>query len=140
MRGTDGTAWPTAWILLSDDERETLERWARRPKTGLALRCRIVLAAADGSRNQQIAAKLGCYSVTLGKWRNSSMLARRTLPHVPINCGTWEPLHPELHKIGFVATKVPSLNRRSADRPIPGENRDGARSATHLPRYLTRQV
>ena len=42
---------PTAQIVLSDDERETLQRWARRPKTGqaLALRCRIVLDAASGS-------------------------------------------------------------------------------------------
>ena len=32
------------------EEREVLERWARRPKSAqaLALRCRIVLAAADG--------------------------------------------------------------------------------------------
>ena len=51
---------PTAQIVLSDDEREILERWARRPKTGqaLALRCRIVLAAAEGTTNQQIARKL----------------------------------------------------------------------------------
>ena len=36
--------------LLTDDERETLERWARRPKSAqaLALRCRIVLACATG--------------------------------------------------------------------------------------------
>ena len=62
---------PTAQIVLSDDERETLERWARRPKTGqaLALRCRIVLAAADGITNQQIARKLECNPVTVGKWR-----------------------------------------------------------------------
>jgi transposase len=58
--------------VLSDDERETLERWARRPKTGqaLALRCRIVLAAAAGSTNQEIAGKLECNAVTVGKWRN----------------------------------------------------------------------
>ena len=49
--GTRGR--PTAVIVLSDGERETLERWARRPKTGqaLALRCRIVLAAVDGLTN-----------------------------------------------------------------------------------------
>ena len=37
-------------VVLSDDERATLERWARRPKSeqSLALRCRIVLACADG--------------------------------------------------------------------------------------------
>ena len=62
---------PTAQIVLSDDERETLERWARRPTTGqaLAMRCRIVLAAATGATNQQIAADVGCNPTTVGKWR-----------------------------------------------------------------------
>ena len=38
--------------VLSAEERETLERWARRPKSAqaLALRCRIVLAAAEGEK------------------------------------------------------------------------------------------
>jgi transposase len=63
---------PTAQIVLSDDEREVLERWARRPKSAqaLALRCRIVLAAADGATNQEIAAQLRCHPTTVGKWRN----------------------------------------------------------------------
>ena len=72
MGGTDGTAGrPTAQIVLSDEEREVLERWARRPKSAqaLALRCRIVLAAAEGSTNQEIAAELGCHPTTVGKWR-----------------------------------------------------------------------
>ena len=62
---------PTARIVLSEAERETLERWARRRKTGqaLALRCRIVLAAASGATNQEIARKLECKPVTVGKWR-----------------------------------------------------------------------
>jgi transposase len=62
---------PTAQIVLSDDERETLRRWARRPKTSqaLALRCRIVLAAATGATNQVIAKELSCNPVTVGKWR-----------------------------------------------------------------------
>lgn len=30
---------PTAEIVLSDEERETLERWARRPKSAHALAC-----------------------------------------------------------------------------------------------------
>jgi hypothetical protein len=36
---------PTAEVELTDDERDTLERWARGPKSAqaLALRCRIVL-------------------------------------------------------------------------------------------------
>src|SRR6478609_5322027 len=63
---------PTAQIVLSAEERETLERWARRPSTGqaLALRCRIVLGAAAGVLNRDIAAELGCNPVTVGKWRS----------------------------------------------------------------------
>ncbi|MET7300492.1 IS630 family transposase, partial [Embleya sp. NPDC005575] len=39
---------PKAELVLSDDERETLTRWARRRKSSqaLALRCRIVLGCA----------------------------------------------------------------------------------------------
>ena len=59
-------------VILSDDERETLERWARRPKSaqGLALRCRIVLASADGGTNTAIAGQLGVTQGTVRKWRD----------------------------------------------------------------------
>jgi transposase len=69
---------PTARIVLSDDERETLERWARRRTTqqALALRCRIVLAAADGTTNREIAKKLECNPVTVGKWRTRFAVKR----------------------------------------------------------------
>jgi len=58
-------------VTLTDEERETLERWARRPKSSqaLALRCRIVLAAAEGEPSKDIAARLGCNASTVGKWR-----------------------------------------------------------------------
>src|SRR5437870_10389834 len=60
-----------AEVVLSDEEREVLERWARRPKNSqaLALRCRIVLAAADGEPSNEIAARLGCSRQTVGRWR-----------------------------------------------------------------------
>jgi len=63
---------PTATIVLTDAEREPLERWARRPTSAqaLAFRCRVVLAAADGELNRDIAARLGCHPTTVGKWRN----------------------------------------------------------------------
>jgi len=69
---------PTAQIVLSDDEREALQRWARRPKSAqaLALRCRIVLAAAEGLTNQRIAKELGCNPVTVGKWRTRFAVKR----------------------------------------------------------------
>jgi transposase len=60
-----------AEVVLIAEERETLERWARRPKSSqaLAFRCRIVLAAAAGQSSKQIAAELGCNDSTVGKWR-----------------------------------------------------------------------
>ncbi|HUS22463.1 MAG TPA: IS630 family transposase [Aeromicrobium sp.] len=65
-------------FVLSDDERETLDRWARRPKSAqaLALRCRIVLAAAGGEPSKDIAARLGCNASTVGKWRGRFALQR----------------------------------------------------------------
>jgi len=65
-------------VVLSDDERETLERWARRHTTSqaLALRCRIVLACATGATNKQVAAELGVSLPTVGKWR-SRFVTRR---------------------------------------------------------------
>ena len=58
-------------LELSEDERTTLERWARRPKSAqaLALRCRIVLACADGKTNTVVAHELGIERKTAGKWR-----------------------------------------------------------------------
>jgi transposase len=62
---------PTVEITLTPEERATLEHWARRQKSAqaLALRCRIVLGCADGLTHAEIAAKLGCNPVTVGKWR-----------------------------------------------------------------------
>ncbi len=59
-------------VLLSDAERSQLLAWARRRKTasGLAVRCRIVLSAAAGLNNTQIAAELGIGVDTVRKWRN----------------------------------------------------------------------
>ena len=70
---------PVVQVVLSEEERETLERWARRPKSAqaLVLRCRIVLAAAAGETNAAIAARLGCSPATVGKWR--TRFARRRL-------------------------------------------------------------
>src|SRR5947208_3457194 len=68
-----------AEVVLDDQERETLERWARRPKSSqaLAFRCRIVLAAADGWSSTEIAAELGTTGTTVGTWRGG--FARRGL-------------------------------------------------------------
>jgi transposase len=67
-----------AELALTDDERETLQRWARRAKSAqaLALRCRIVLICAEGLSNVEVADRLGVSRMTVGKWR-SRFVARR---------------------------------------------------------------
>jgi transposase/DNA-binding CsgD family transcriptional regulator/transcriptional regulator with XRE-family HTH domain len=69
---------PRTGLVLSDDERETLQRWSRRAKSAqaLALRCRIVLACADGLSNVDIADRLGISRMTVGKWRSRFLIDR----------------------------------------------------------------
>ena len=59
-------------IELSTDERAQLEAWARRRRTAQALaqRSRIVLLAADGLKNTEIAERLGTGRPMITKWRN----------------------------------------------------------------------
>lgn len=59
-------------VVLTDVERETLERWARRHTSAqaLALRCRIVLACAEGGSNTEVAGQLGVTRATVAKWRS----------------------------------------------------------------------
>jgi transposase len=59
-------------IILTDSERTTLEKWARgrSTPTRLVLRAKIVLAAAEDQRNDEIAAALRCTRRTVGTWRN----------------------------------------------------------------------
>src|SRR2546422_5232608 len=58
-------------LLLTDDERRTLEQWARRPTTAqrLALRSRVVLACAEGLTNRAVANRLRVSSNSVCKWR-----------------------------------------------------------------------
>ena len=56
---------------LSSDERESLERWKRRPTTAqaLALRSRIILRCSEGKTNTVVAGEIGLAKQTVGKWR-----------------------------------------------------------------------
>ncbi len=58
-------------IELSDGERDQLEAWTRRRTSAqaLALRSRIVLIAAEGLNNTEIAERLGVHRNMVAKWR-----------------------------------------------------------------------
>src|SRR5947208_5219200 len=58
-------------IVLTDDERRTLEQWTRRPTSAerLALRSRMVLACAEGLTNRAVAKRLRVSSNSVCKWR-----------------------------------------------------------------------
>ena len=59
-------------ITLTEDVRATLERWSRRRSSEARLveRARIVLLAAAGRENKDIALELGITRATVGRWRN----------------------------------------------------------------------
>ncbi len=63
---------PKPELMVSVEDREALERWARRPKTSqaLALRSRIVLRCSVQPDNGIVASELGVTRQTVGRWRN----------------------------------------------------------------------
>src|ERR1700746_1724208 len=65
-------------LVLSEDERRTLENWAKRRSSaqGLALRARIVLACAQGDSNLAVAARLGVNRGTVTRWRARFLAGR----------------------------------------------------------------
>jgi transposase len=65
-------------VELTEDERAQLVAWARRSKSAnaVAMRSRIVLAAAEGMGNTAVAAKLGVQVGTARKWRNRFLAER----------------------------------------------------------------
>ena len=69
---------PTPPLTLTDEERETLGQWARRPKTAQALaqRARMVLECSKGKTNTVVAAELRVSQATVGKWRSRFLESR----------------------------------------------------------------
>src|SRR5438128_12131864 len=65
-------------LLLTEDERRTLEQWTRRPTSAqrLALRSRIVLACADGLPNRAVAKRLRVSCNSVCKWRERFRVRR----------------------------------------------------------------
>src|SRR2546423_342088 len=65
-------------VVLTGEERQVLEGWARRRKTAqaLALRSRIILGCAGGCSVSDVAAELGISRTTAGKWRSRFLASR----------------------------------------------------------------
>ena len=65
-------------LKLTRSERERLLEWTRRHKSAqaLALRSRIVLAAAEGHANREVARQLRVTGQTVGKWRGRFLQQR----------------------------------------------------------------
>jgi transposase len=82
MRGPKPTA-----IVLSDAERQELEQLARRHSTPqqIALRARIVLAAADGANNCQLARLFDVSLDMVRRWRERWLVLQpASLDDLPI--------------------------------------------------------
>jgi len=69
-------------IKLTDEDKATLERWSRSRSTEARLveRARIVLLAADGLENKDIAVEVGLTRATVSRWRNR--FAERGIPGI----------------------------------------------------------
>ncbi len=66
-------------ILLTPEEYATLGVWLRLPGPArLTLRAKIVLAAAEGQTNQEIARQLGTSPKTVSLWRRRFLESRLT--------------------------------------------------------------
>ena len=61
-----------AEIRLTKSQRATLQQWSRGRKVAVrqAQRAKMILRAAEGKSNQEIAAQLGVKVHTVGRWRN----------------------------------------------------------------------
>src|SRR3984893_8747113 len=72
------TGRPTKPLTLTEDERRTLEQWARRPTSAqrVAVRARVVLACADGQPNRAVARLLHVSGNSVGKWRERFRVRR----------------------------------------------------------------
>ena len=65
------TGRPKQLLVLTSEDRETLERWTRRPTTAQALaqRARVVLSCAGGHSNLDVAREQGVTRQMVGRWR-----------------------------------------------------------------------
>ena len=76
-------------LMVSPPVRHELERWVRDPNMPrkLVLRARIVLGAADGLSNSELASQLGTSRPTVIHWRRRCAEARGVVALLPLHPG-----------------------------------------------------
>jgi len=69
---------PKAALVVTEDERQTLERLTKRAQVNrpLAFRARLILACADGTANTVVARRYRTTNATVGKWRKRFIASR----------------------------------------------------------------
>jgi transposase len=69
---------PIPELVLTTEELETLQQWARRPHSAQALaqRARLVLACAQGKSNTAVSREMNLTLQTIGKWRSRFVVHR----------------------------------------------------------------
>jgi len=104
-------------ISLNRTERATLQRWLAAGGR-LALRARIVLRAADGISNKEIAGEVGTDEQTVGRWRSRFATQRLNgIAHEAPRSGR-KPRARER-----VAEKILRMTRKRAGRGTPWSTR-----------------
>ncbi|MBE0557897.1 MAG: IS630 family transposase, partial [Proteobacteria bacterium] len=104
-------------ITLNETERTTLERWARGKRTPVRLvnRAKIVLLAAQGWLNKDIAVEVGVGRDTVGRWRERFSKCRLT----------------GIEKDAPRGGRLPTVRNGAARRIIETTTRKKPENATH---------
>src|SRR5260370_18587032 len=104
------TGRPLAPVSVAKDEREALERWARRPKSAQAVaqRARIVVECASGRPNTAVAQGLGVTYQTVGKWRQRFLERRLAgLLDEPRPCAPRQVGDAQIERVGRMTLERP---------------------------------
>ena len=104
-------------VVLTEEQRVALERWSRGRSTPVRLmeRARMVLMAAEGKRNDDIAKAVGADSHTVARWRGRFLQAGLA----------------GLEKDAPRSGRKPTLRNRFAQKIVNRTTRDLPENATH---------
>ena len=111
-----GRGRPKAGLTLTDEQRDALIRGARAAHSpqSFAIRCRIVLACAEGATNIEVATRLNVSPATVGKWRARFAAAR--LPGLADEPRTGGPPSARPEQVGRVVADTLDGTRAPARR------------------------